>query len=78
MRKITQSNISQGNITQGEITQYDVTLGLIKWVNIRQNATKGCLMAKQRMFRATFYPPKKLFYTDNVRASVTNSMSAEA
>ena len=27
------------------------------------------------MFRATFYPKYKLFYTDNVLASVTNSVS---
>ena len=33
-------------------------------------------MTRQRMFRATFYPKSKLFYTDNVPASVTNSMSA--
>ena len=29
------------------------------------------------MFIATFYPKLKLFYMDNVSASVTNSMSAD-
>ena len=28
------------------------------------------------MFKALFYPRKKTFYTDNGRASLTNSMSA--
>ena len=34
-------------------------------------------MTKQIMFIATFYPKLKLFYMDNVSASVTNSMSAD-
>ena len=28
------------------------------------------------MFRAKIYPKKEIFYTDNIRASVTNCMSA--
>ena len=32
---------------------------------------------KQRMFRTSFYPREAKIYTDIVRASVTNSMSAD-
>ena len=50
--------------------------GLIKLVAIKdhENATKGLFTANHRMFTATFYPKFKLFFTDNVRAFVTNSM----
>ena len=40
-----------------------------------QNTAKTPFLAKHYMFRAKSYPPKKLFYTDNIRASVTNCMS---
>ena len=34
-----------------------------------------CFYKKQRMIMGKFYPIEKKFYTDNIRASVTNSMS---
>ena len=33
-------------------------------------------MAKNLLFKAKIYPQKIIFYTDNIRASVTNCMSA--
>ena len=40
-----------------------------------KNCKSKMIYNKQRMFRAPSYPKEVKFYTDNVRASVTNSMS---
>ena len=40
-----------------------------------QNSKEKIIYNKLRMFKTLFYPRKVKFYTDNVRASVTNSMS---
>ena len=40
-----------------------------------QNRNKKRIYGNQRMFKALFYPREVQFYTDNVHASVTNSMS---
>ena len=42
---------------------------------ILQNSNEKRIYNKQRMFKALFYPRQIKFYTDNVCASVTNSMS---
>ena len=82
---ITQDSVSLGKVTQGQITHNmntneNITKGKhmdwSKWkLKDRENATKTWFTVKQRMFRAIFYPKYIFFYTDNVRASVTNSMS---
>ena len=47
-----------------------------------QQMTKHCnhmwINKKQHMFRALFYPSEVKFFTKKVRASVTNSMSANS
>ena len=43
------------------------------WASHEQ--VQNTFSAKHRMFRAKINPPKKIFYTDNIHASVINCMS---